>query len=401
MTLDRATAEAVFREVVVRCDPAALVAAQRAMIAERAIGIAVGKAALAMARGFGPVLRGIAVVPRGGAGEAPAGWQVVEAAHPVPDVTSVAAGRAIAALVDAADAPVACLISGGASALIEQPALPLPDFVATVSAVAAAGAPIHELNVVRGALSALKAGRLALRCRMPIVTLAISDVIGDDLATIGSGPTIGPWLDRAQAVDVGLYHEALRVEAVAILERHAIAVPAVLAQPIAAELVTRTDRAILLASLAYAAERAVETLAARGLAARLVRAPMHGEPAAIAELLAAEPGSIVAWGEPTLRLPADRGEGGRAQQLALELARRIGGTARTAFVVGTDGVDGPPPHGRPAPAGAFVDGTTWDRIADPERALARCDAGPALAAIGALVVTGPTGINHADLAIVA
>jgi len=85
------------------------------------------------------------------------------------------------------------------------------------------------------------------------------------------------------------------------------------------------------------------------------------------------------------------------------LARWLRGSGRSALVVGTDGVDGPAPPGRPAPAGAWVDGATWDAIAaagyDPAAALAACDAGTALAAVGALVVTGPSGINHADLAI--
>jgi hydroxypyruvate reductase len=96
--------------------------------------------------------------------------------------------------------------------------------------------------------------------------------------------------------------------------------------------------------------------------------------------------------------------GGRSQQLALALARLLRGRSRGALVVGTDGIDGPPPPDRASPAGAWVDGGTWDAIAatgrDPAEHLARCDAGSALAAVGALVVTGPTGINHADLMIV-
>jgi hydroxypyruvate reductase len=102
-----------------------------------------------------------------------------------------------------------------------------------------------------------------------------------------------------------------------------------------------------------------------------------------------------------LRLPRRHGIGGRAQQLALVLARRLRGSERSALVVGTDGIDGPPPPDRPAPAGAWIDGATWDAIVaagiDPAAALAVCDAGTALAAAGSLVVTGPSGINHADL----
>jgi hydroxypyruvate reductase len=105
-----------------------------------------------------------------------------------------------------------------------------------------------------------------------------------------------------------------------------------------------------------------------------------------------------------LRVPDEHGTGGRAQQLALLLAQHLRGTERSALVVGTDGVDGPPPHDRAAPAGAWVDGATWDAIVaaghDPAAALARCDAGSALQAVGALIVTGPSGINHADLTII-
>ena len=105
-----------------------------------------------------------------------------------------------------------------------------------------------------------------------------------------------------------------------------------------------------------------------------------------------------------MQVPANHGEGGRAQQLALELARQLRGVSRAAFVVGSDGSDGPAPASRPTPAGAYVDGATWDAIAnaniDPSAALERRDAGTALAAIGALVVTGPTGVNHADVVVI-
>jgi len=163
---------------------------------------------------------------------------------------------------------------------------------------------------------------------------------------------------------------------------------------------------VVIAPMASAAQAAVRALAARGITASLVAAPIAGDVAAVARALAArEAGgaAIVAWGEPTLRVPPVHGAGGRAQQLALALAGGLRGTSRGALVVGTDGIDGPPPPGRAAPAGAWVDGTTWGRIVaaghDPAAALAACDAGTVLDAVGALVVTGPSGINHADLVI--
>lgn len=412
--IGRALAEAVMRDVIAACDPATRVRAALGdpdvaarLAGRRRFAIAVGKAALAMARGAGDVFEGIAVVPRGAGGELPRGWRLLEAAHPEPDERSVAAGLALQAMVRTPRAGdvILALLSGGASALAELPIVPLDDFVATVRAVMAAGAAIDELNTVRGALSAIKAGQLARAASAPIVTLAVSDVIGDSLAVIGSGPTIGPWLaSPGVAVDDGAV--ARRARARAILERHGIAVPPVLADDRApAWSAVRSDHAAVIAPMASAAHAAVRALASRGIAATLVASPMSGEISAVAHALASQQGAaaIVAWGEPTLRVPAVHGTGGRAQQLALLLARRLRGTARSALVVGTDGIDGPPPADRPAPAGAWVDGTTWDRIVaagrDPDTALATCDAGTALDAAGALLVTGPSGINHADLAI--
>lgn len=387
----------------------------------RRLGIALGKAALAMARGA-PVDRGIAVVPAGGAPagqgtpsaqervavqEAPPGWRVLESSHPAPDERSLAAGRAaleLAREAAPADAVIA-LVSGGASALAEVPRIQLAELRALAGALMAAGAPIGELNTVRGALSELKAGRLALACAAPIVTLVASDVVGDRLDVIGSGPTIGPWLDApGTVIEIGLAEEARRREAIAILERYGFPVPPALAALIPPRQVTRADRALLVAPLAAFADAACAGLAAVGIRARRVDPPLEGDVADAALRLAAEPPPFVAWGEPTLRVPADHGDGGRAQQLALALARLVRGTPRAFLVASTDGVDGPPPcAGRPSPAGAFIDGATWDALAaaaaDPDRALARCDAGTILAAAGALFVPGPTGVNHADVVI--
>jgi glycerate 2-kinase len=423
----RALSEAVLRDVIAACDPAARVreALGEPAIAARLAGrrrcaIAIGKAALAMARGAGEVATGVAVVPRGAGGPLPRGWQLLEGTHPEPDDHSVAAGAAVLALAQSLGETdvLLALLSGGASALAEQPLIPLPDFVATIRAVMAAGAPIDEINAVRGALSAIKAGRLALASAAPVITLAVSDVIGDPLAVIGSGPTVGPWLAApAVAVDDGT--AARRVRAREILTRLGLAIPHVLAGEAPSRSVARTDHAAIIAPMASAGRAALEALRARGIATTLLEAPISGEVEDAAGILLATAGEveraawagtavagegvIVAWGEPTLRLPSPHGVGGRAQQLALVLARGLRGTQGSALVVGTDGVDGPQPPGRPSPAGAWVDGATWDAITaaglDPAAALAACDAGTVLAAVGALVVTGPSGINHADLVI--
>jgi glycerate 2-kinase len=430
--LRRDLAEAILADVIAACDPAGRVRdalaspAVSARLAGRSrLGIAVGKAALAMARGAGPVTAGVAIVPAGGAGDLPPGWHLREASHPVPDARSLAAGAALLSLVRRAapDDIVLALLSGGASALAEFPAAGLPEagavddptpaafaaLVATVRQVMAAGAPIDEINAVRGALSAIKSGRLALASAAPVITLAVSDVIGDPLAVIGSGPTIGPWLSHP-GVEVDDGTVAVWHRARAVLARRGVAAPAVLDREPPARRVVRNDCAEVIAPMASAAHAAVAALSSRGLAARLIESPVAADVEEVARQLVAERASvpagrpIVAWGEPTVRVPAAAGAGGRSQQLALLLARDLRGTEHVAFVVGTDGIDGPPPPGRPSPAGAWVDGATWEAIAaagiDPAAALATCDAGSALAAVGALVVTGPTGINHADLILV-
>jgi glycerate-2-kinase len=161
------------------------------------------------------------------------------------------------------------------------------------------------------------------------------------------------------------------------------------------------DRVEVIAPMASFGEAVTSALVARGLPARRLAAPLSEDVAAVAERLVHEEGLVVGWGEPTVRLPTGHGRGGRAQQLALDLALRLCGTARAAFVAGSDGRDGPDPD---AAAGAYVDGTTWDAVVaaggDPANALARCDAAPALDLVHARFGPGPTGINHADVVIV-
>ena len=395
--LSRRLAEAVFAEAVAACDPAARVLAALADVpaGHRRLGIAVGKAALAMARGAGPVAHGVAIAPIDDGGALPAGWRVLIAPHPVPDHRSVEAAAAAWRIADRearAGDVLLVLISGGASALLEAPrdGVTLEELRSAVAALMAAGAPIAELNLVRSALSRIKAGGLVAHCPTRVVTLAISDVIGDDLATIGSGPTIAP-------------AAPLSPRAADVLRAYGITVPPVLAAPDAPWPPRIGDMARVIMPMTAFADAVITALGSRGIHATRLDPPISGDVHAVAEELAARSGLVIAWGEPTLAVPPAHGEGGRAQQLALELAHRIRGTHRVAFSIGSDGADGPPPAHRAPPAGAYVDGSTWDAIVaagrDPAAALARRDAGTVLAAVDALVVTGPTGINHADLVI--
>lgn len=355
--IDRGTCEAAFHDAVRACDPGVLVtrAIEANPVHPPIIGLAVGKAALAMARGL-HVARGLVITNADDGQGVPPRWRLLIGDHPLPGAASYAAGVAALALVESAgeDDTIVALISGGASALMEcpRPGVTLDELRRHTTEAMARGATIHELNHLRTELSALKGGKLAARALAPVFTLVVSDVVGDDPRVIGSGPTV---------------LEGERVE--------------------------------VIAPLAMFGERVQAALHQRGYEAKRRADPLAADTSEIADELSAATGPLVAYGEPTLRLPPSPGTGGRAQQLALELAKRLRGTRRTAFVAGTDGIDGSS-HA----AGAFIDGTTWDAIEAagllPQAALDRCDATPALAAVGALFVTGPTGINHADIVVI-
>ena len=363
MTLDRAKCIAAFTDAVKDCDPARRIEQRLSrvpLLGENIYGLAVGKAALAMARGAGEVTHGVCVTHALDGEPLPNGWYAIESSHPVPDQRSLAAADAICDLVATAGPSdcVLALISGGASALVERPirGLSLEQLVREVQAVIASGATIQDINAARIARSQIKGGKLGEYCAARITSLIVSDVVDDDPRVIGSGLTCTE--REYDSFDVILPMRSFSIVASKMLLR-------------------------------------------QGIRVELEPVPLVGL-IDVERLNIANP--TMWWGEPTVALPADHGEGGRAQHLALELAQRLEGSTTCAFVIGSDGMDGPKPEHRVAPAGAFVDGGTWQAIiaagVNPRRALDRRDAGAALAAVDALVVTGPTGINHGDVVVI-
>lgn len=448
--------EQLFRDTLARLDPCARVEqalAELPLTAASAVVVALGKAALPMfegarrnlaARGL-PIVASVVVTPAAGGGgrsaRAPisAPHTLIHSSHPVPDERSMYAARELLRAVREAppSAEILALISGGGSALAALPApgLTLADKVATTDALAASGAPIDELNVVRKHLSAIKGGRLATNAARPVTTLVASDVVGDDLATVASGPTIADPSSYADAIaildrrlptwqNVGRDGGQGDRQAVrAYLEQgrlgHIDDTPA-RARP--------GDRALLVAGTDALIDAAADAASERKWHARVVARGVTGEVASVAEQLLAHaerlsaawsadevsggrppgrtraPVCLLAGGEPTVTLPRQRGRGGRAHHLALYLARALHNRPHLGdieiLIAGSDGVDG-----NSEAAGAIVDARTWSQLQalgiDGERALRQCDAGSALAAVGASVVTGPTGVNHADLMVVA
>ncbi|WP_273523731.1 DUF4147 domain-containing protein [Rhodosalinus sediminis] len=331
--------------------------------------LAVGKAAVPMARAaldrFGAV-PALAVTKHGHGDDdghrdgAPA-LEVIEAGHPVPDAESLRAGAALRARVAACgpEAHLLLLVSGGASALAEdpEPGVTLGHLAAETERLLASGADIAAMNARRRQLSRIKGGRLLEGFGGARVTvLAISDVAGDDIAVIGSG--------------IGLVPDTARVaQETRIVASNAVARAAVAAEARAAGLPLRENAETLYRDV--------------GAAAAMIGARLRAGP----------PGLYLWGGEPTVVLPERPGRGGRNQALALALAREIAGRAGvTALVAGTDGTDGPTDA-----AGAFADGATWGPGA--AEALARADSGTWLAERGALFAPGPTGTNVMDLAL--
>jgi glycerate 2-kinase len=360
--------------------------------------IALGKAACPMALGALDALgrdihAGFVVTKRGYAERLP--WPVLEAAHPVPDETSLVAGAELAAFVANVpnDAHVLVLLSGGTSALVER--LPHGADLDTLQRLnrwlLGSGRDIAAMNRIRKRLSLIKGGRLAQQLAPRAVTcLAISDVAGDDPRFLGSGPlTADATIDQEPIDDAP-------PDVRAALEH---APPA----PRADDACFAHVRFEIVARLADAKRAAVSAAQARGLAASAHAEFVAGDAAAEGErlavhLLAAGAGVLHVWGgEPVARLPINPGRGGRAQTLALAAARVLQGRRDVFLLAGaTDGSDGPT-----ADAGALVDGATVARGAEAglnaESALAAADAGRFLEASGDLIQTGPTGTNVMDL----
>lgn len=374
--------------------------------AGRTVVIGAGKAAAAMARAFesawtGP-LEGM-VVTRYGHGLACERIRVVEAAHPVSDQAGLDATSAIVDLVQGltADDLVVCLLSGGGSALLAwpPPGVTLADKRRITEALLRSGATIGEINTVRKHVSRIKGGRLAaLAAPARVHTLAISDVPGDDPSMIASGPTVQDTTTSA--------------EARAILRRYGVPIPAAIeawladdrseapsAGPVETRLIaTPTDSLAAAERLASQAGYAVWSLGAdlEGEARRL--GARHG--ALAAQIRAgqgpvAAPCIILSGGETTVTVRG-RGRGGRNAEYLLGLAQALDGAAGVhALAADTDGLDGSEDN-----AGGLIGPDLLVRAArlglSVSQALSDNDAYGFLAALNALVVTGPTRTNVND-----
>jgi hydroxypyruvate reductase len=377
----------------------------------RTIVIGAGKASAAMARAvethWPGELSGL-VVTRYGHRVACDRIEIVEAAHPVPDLAGREAAERILKLVQGLteDDLVLCLISGGGSALLTLPApgLTLQDKQAINRALLASGANITEMNCVRKHLSAIKGGRLAAAAApAKVVTLTISDVPGDDPAVIASGPTIA---DRTTFA-----------EALAILHKYRITEPSVVVQHLeraADETPKPGDPRLarcethMIATPQMALEAAAAVAREAGYTPLILGNALEGESRDVAQVHAGIARQVIGFGQPvkapcvllsggeTTVTVRGKGRGGRNVEFLLALAVALDGTPRVHALAGdTDGIDG-----AEETAGAIVTPDTLARAAavgvSAKARLADNDGHGFFEAVGDTVVTGPTLTNVND-----
>ena len=390
-------------------------------VAEQVTGaislLAVGKAAEPMARGALAVLgerveRGLIIVPHGTPAVGLDRFEVVSAGHPIPDNGSLLAGEAAGKLARGLGEGdiLLLLLSGGASALMTAPraGISLAELQELTGTMQRGGATISELNAARRGFDRLKGGGLAdLVAPARVFGLVLSDVVGDRIADIGSGPLTPDPTSVSEVVTILRRYEAwprLSAKAKQILKRDndekrvsegmaGVAVEVIGTNATAVQAAARdADRrgyrtSVLTCTLQGEARHVGRRLAALGRAVQ------------IATGRARAPVCLIAGGETTVTVRGD-GSGGRNQELALAAALELDGLARVSVVsCATDGVDGPT-----AAAGAYVDGATVARGAAlgmaAEGYLERNDSNTFFSRLGDLIITGPTGTNVMDVILV-
>ena len=402
-SIDAVLPESAVKEALQREDFAAL-RKKGGRIVVTAIGKGAWRMAMAAADILGPGITGAAVTKyEHSMGDIP-GLEIFEAGHPVPDENTIKGTEALLRHVRGLgpDDTVLFLVSGGGSALFELPAegVSLEDMADVTSQLLGCGADIVEINTIRKHLSSVKGGRFAQLCAPAHVFMTVlSDVLGDRLDSIASGPAWPDSSTSAEALNiVKKYGLSLRPELLDVLGRETPKaldnVTAVVTGSVSALCAAAMKAAgdlgyaplLLTTTLSCEARDAGSFLASVAREARLSGRPLKA------------PCAVIAGGETVVHLTG-KGKGGRNQELALSAANGIAGLEGAVIAsVGSDGTDGPTDA-----AGGIVDGGTAERLKEagfsiPE-VLKDNDAYTALKAVDALLMTGPTGMNVNDFAL--
>ena len=367
--------------------------------------VAIGKAAWQMGRtakeSLGERLGGGVVITKHdhAQGDIP-GIAVFEAGHPVPDNDTITATEhALSAVADlTSDDAVLFLVSGGGSALFEAPLIPLEDLVDLTGQLLKSGADITEMNTVRKRLSRVKGGKFAaLVAPAKVYAIVLSDILGDPLDMIASGPAHP---DTSTCAD-----------AVAVINKYAITVSPQTLEALKTETpkVLSNVETIVTGSVRQLCQSAEKTCRALGYTPHVLTSSLRCEASEAGSFLASiaehwqdtqQSLAFIAGGETVVHLKGT-GKGGRNQELALAAAQTLGKCRDTCvFSFGSDGTDGPTDA-----AGGYVDEHTMLRLNVQgvdcwAQALGNNDAYHALKAVDGLIMTGPTGTNVNDLSVV-
>ncbi len=369
--------------------------------AGRTVLVAVGKAAWQMASAALKEItadQGIVITKYGHSKGPLANCRIREAGHPVLDENSLKAAADALSLVEdlKEDDTVLFLLSGGASALFELPLVPLETLQDLNRQLLACGASIEEINTLRKRLSAVKGGRFALKCApAKVFSIVLSDILGDPLDMIGSGPAYP---------DSSTCEDALR-----IVDKYSLRVDEKTLALLKEETPKKLDNVttLLAGNITILCRKAEEICRKLGYETRILNTALQGEAriagkelAEKAVQLAKEKHSKIALiegGETVVTLHGN-GLGGRNQELVLAAVETLSGQPAAVFSLGSDGTDGPTDA-----AGAYADGDTLSAMKekgiDPAQYLADNDSYHAFEAIGQLLFTGPTGTNINDLTV--
>ena len=394
-------------------DPAEAVRKHIPKINGDVYGLAIGKASIPMLRALAEALplSGALAISKHASSRSSNLFSVVLGSHPVPDAKSLYAGQRVLEFVSSlgADDTVVCLISGGGSALVTAPqeGITLEDIQVLTSLLLSCGARIDEINTLRRQLDRIKGGGLARATNAKVISLILSDVIGNPLEAIASGPT-SP-------------NPTTNTDALAILKKYGIEkqVPDAILSFLEAGNASYskgmlTDiqqqvigvQNVIIGDNKFAAQAALEQAGREGFSAEILTNELQGEAREVGVTLAKQlqeeiskrtrPFCLIAGGETTVTIKG-AGTGGRNQELALAAVNELAGEKDVVLIaLATDGEDGPTDA-----AGAVVTGeSAWraERLGvDAADHLSRNDAYPFFDALGDLIRTGPTGTNVNDL----
>ncbi|MDR0707917.1 MAG: glycerate kinase [Treponema sp.] len=371
--------------------------------------VAIGKAAWTMAKAAydelgARIKRGVVITKYGHSQGAIPGMEIVEAGHPVSDANTIAGTEkalSLAASMDEKD-ELLLLISGGGSALFEKPLPPLTldDIAAVNKALLASGADIVEINMIRKRLSSVKAGRFALACApAKILAIVLSDVLGDRLDSIASGPAAPDLSTAEDALNVAQKYKLPLGDTISYLAKET---PKSLSNV----------ETVIIGSVRTLCKSAADIAGEMGYKPYILCSGMNCEAreagrlaAALARQIASgdgafhRPCALILGGETVVHVRG-AGKGGRNQEIALAAAEGIADLKDIAvFSFGSDGSDGPTDA-----AGGIVDGSTARKLHVRGMKLLEYldnnDAYHALKAVDSLIITGPTGTNVNDLTVI-